>query len=159
MSAQNTNNASSSNWIAYIPGLEEVTFKLRTCPIPGFSASPVQLPGVGPVFLTDTGDRIDFEELGLEFFVDSDWKNYRKMMRWVTDSVNQGKAQRKDITVQLLDNQKNPQGLAVMFYDAFAYGMTQVDTDSNDEIPELTVMAQIKYSSFEFVDDVCEECK
>lgn len=159
MSSQNTNNASSSNWVAYIPGLEEVTFKLRTCPIPGFMATPLQLPINGPVFLSEAGDRIEYEELGIEFYIDSDWKNYRKMKRWVIDCVTQGVAQRKDITVQLLDNHKNPQGLAVIFYDAFAYGMTQVDTDSNDEIPNITTMAQIKYSSFEFVDDECEHCK
>lgn len=158
MSRQNTNNAASSSWIANIPDMEEVSFKLRTCPIPGFMASPVILPVNATTQLKETGDRIEFEEMGLEFYVDSNWRNYRKVFDWINRCVNQGVADRRDITVQLLDNQKNPQGVNIVFHDAFPYGMTQVDTDTNNEIPDLTVMVNIAYTKFEFVDDPCENC-
>jgi len=158
MTQQNLNNFASGNWIATIPGMDDVTFKLRTCPIPGFMATPVQLPSPGKIMVTDTGDRIEYEEMMLEFFIDSRFRNYRKMYNWVNESVDQGVAKRVDITVQLLDNQKNPQGVAVVFYDAFAYGLSQVDTDTNSEIPDVTTMASIKYTYFDFVDDPCEDC-
>lgn len=158
MTAQNLNNASSGNWLATIPGFEEVTFKLRTCPIPGFSSSPLSLPTSAQYLLPDTGDRINYEELMMEFYIDDNFRNYRKIHDWVKRSVANGVADRRDITVQLLDNQRNPQGVAVVFFGAYAYGMTQVDTDVNNEIPDLTCAIMLKYINFEFIDDECETC-
>ena len=158
MSAQQINNAGSSNWLAAIPGFDEVTFKLRTCPIPGFMATPVQLPVNDVTLLKETGDRIEYEEMMCEFFIDSDWRNYRKLKAWIENNVKAGFADRREITVMLLDNQRNPQGVNIVFHDAFAYGMTQVDTDTNNEITDLTCTFNVAYTTFEFVDDPCEDC-
>ncbi len=158
MSLQQPNNAGSSNWLATIPGLEEVSFKLKTCPIPGFSVMPTEMPTGTPYIVSDVGDKADFEELGLEFYVDVNFKNYRKAFRWIMDDLKKGSASRRDITVELLDNQKNPQGLAVVFFDAYPYAMTQIDTDTNGDFPDLTVMLQLRYTHFDFVDSPCEDC-
>jgi len=149
MSASN-NNAVSWTWRAIIDDLEDVTFKLKTCPIPGLACNNINLYSADEFLLPTSGDRLGFNPFEIEFFIDETWENYIKIHEWILRYAADGVVETKDITIQLLNNVNK---LIRTFYmqDCFPINMSDVSMTTIDDDSYLSVTTEFAYSKWSFV--------
>ena len=120
---QNFNNASPSQWLAFIPGMNDLTFKLQNFVIPGVSVNPITLPNHSNKIAKVPGDRLQYEDLELRFIVDSTYCNHRAVLNWLKCTTDHYDVSEypilRDINVQLLDNNGVTQNVVINFTDCF----------------------------------------
>lgn len=145
----NTSFAQSSNWVAYIEGLPSIAFHLKNFFLPSVSLGLNDLGGPGDYPVRVPGDRIIYDNISLEFFIQADYSNYRAAYEWLQEQVSN--PNQKTITVYLLDGQGRPQGITVDFYECFPANIAPVmlDTDNSDDALSCTL--DIYYERFAFV--------
>jgi hypothetical protein len=79
---ENLNYATGTQWqftLTAIPGLE---YFVRSAPIPSINMGSVIQP-TPHIDINRSGDKITYEPLMIEFFVDERWENWNQLQRWL----------------------------------------------------------------------------
>lgn len=149
----NTSNANNNNWIMICPGFDNIIYKLTEMNIPGITLGNIDAPYRGngtPVPIP--GDNIDYEDLSLTFFIDSNFNNYRTIFDKIIQARGRGSsAPTYDLQVSLLDNQGRYQGVDVLFERTYPYSLADMQLKSQGDELALAVTAGFKYRKFDFV--------
>lgn len=145
----NASFAQSGQWIAYIEGFPEIAFHLKNFFLPNVSVGMNELGGPGDYMVKVPGDRVIFDNISLEFFIQSNYSNYKTAFRWLKEQPKN--PNQKVITCHLLDGQGRPQGVTVEFYECFPANISPVMLDTTNTDPSLSCQLDIYYESFDFV--------
>ncbi|BAU39967.1 hypothetical protein [Ralstonia phage RSP15] len=145
----NTSFAQAGNWVAYFEGFPEIAFHLKNFFLPNVSVGMNELGGPGQYMVKVPGDRVVYDNISLEFFIQSDYANYISAYRWLKEQVTN--PNQKTITCYLLDGQGRPQGITVEFYECFPANISPVMLDSDNTDSELSCQLDIYYESFDFI--------
>lgn len=150
---ENYNNAQSSNWYAYIPGYDGLTFKITKFSLPEITAGETPIGNITQFIMNESGDHIIYEDLTFEFLVDENFLNYRKLYMWMRSNTKDGIADTTSIFIHLLDNDKKFQGVEIEFLEAFPVNLSKIDFESDGNTPEIGCSVTFKFSAFDFVDE------
>lgn len=126
-------NAQSNRWFAIIDGMPGVEMKLHKFNVPSMSIAPTPLMHEGDTMVDIPGDTFHIEPLVIEFLVDAKYRNFFHVYRWMRSNVAQPSADYRDITILMLDNQGNPQGVQFTYSDCYPIVLSQPDLDSEGE--------------------------
>lgn len=157
-------------------------FEIMTLPkVSGF-AQRFNMPGIrlgqakqmtGNVDISIPGDKIDFEELEIQFLVDENLENFMEVFHWmlylafVRDTKQFYKlyngetrfTETSDIILTTTTNKKNPNS-RIHFVDAFPTNLTPVEFTNVDTTAQpviASVMFSYKYYYFNSVDSTMNE--
>ena len=144
------NNAGSANWMGYIVGQEELTFKLTKFELPAVNAGVTALGNRTNLVMQTSGDHLQFDNLELEFIVDENLLNYIKIYKWMIDNTKRGIEQTQSLYVHFLSNEKKFQGLKVEFYEAFPISLSSLELDTDGRDTDLHCTVTFAYTGFDF---------
>lgn len=142
-------NAQSGRWVANITGLESVEYKLTEPAIPSINAGTTELGGRDDVVLFVPGDRISFDEIQLSFIVDKTYRNYYHCYKWIRDNVNRNEPILRDVTITLLDNQSQPQGVSITYKDCFPINVSPPLLDNSGATTDIVISMTLKVVDME----------
>lgn len=153
-----TNFLSPLEFIVAVSRLPHVEFFTQRTTIPNISANPIeQSTPFNPTF--ETGDRLNYAELDLNFIIDEEMSNYIEIFDWMKktsfpENFDQYKnisedvlGLKSDITIKILNSHKNP-SVQIDYYDCFPINLSSVllDTTQSDvSYPEATVTFRYNY--------------
>lgn len=153
-----TNYLSPLEFIIVVKRLPNVQFFTQRTTIPGVSASSIPHPTpFNQVF--ETGDRLNYGDLNLNFIIDEDMSNYIEVFNWIKglsfpenfgqyrSIENSPEGLRTDISIKVLNSHKNP-NVQVDYYDCFPTDLSEVtlDTTQTDVVyTEATVTFRYNY--------------
>lgn len=147
------NNLGSANWIATIYGAEDLVLKFTKFELPGVSAGVTAL-GNRTEFIAQTGGgHIEYDNLEIEFLVDEDLKNYRKLYKWMRDNAKRGIDENVSIFVHFIGNDKQFQGVEVEFYECFPIALDKLELDTDGHEADVHCGVTFAYTAFDFVDE------
>lgn len=146
------NNLGSANWIAYVPGMEELALKLTKFSIPEVTAGVTEIENRTEFVLKTSGDHIQYEDLSVEFLIDENLLNYIKLYRWMRKNTHNGIDENQSVFVHFLGNDKRFQGIEIEFYEAFPISLDKIDLDTDGHDTDLTCTVTFAYTGFDFVD-------
>lgn len=146
------NNYGSANWLAYIPGQEELTMKLTKFSVPEVNAGVTAIGNRTEFVMQTSGDHIQYDNLELEFLVDENLLNYIKLYRWMRDNTKRGIEDPQSICVHFLGNDKKFQGVEVEFYEAFPIAISALELDTDGHDTDVTCTVTFAYTAFDFID-------
>lgn len=152
ISTPTLNNAGSANWIAHIPGHEELTIKLTKFELPGVTAGVTAIGNRTEFVLQTSGDHIQYDNLEVEFLLDENLLNYIKLYRWMRDNSKRGIEDAGSVFVHFVGNDKRFQGIEVEFYEAFPIALSSLDLDTDGRDADVHCTATFAYTGFDFVD-------
>lgn len=142
-------NAQSGRWLANITGLESVEYKLTEPSMPSINSGVTELGGRDDTVLFVPGDRISFDEIQLNFIVDRTFRNYYHCYKWIRGNVNRNDPILRDVTITLLDNQNQPQGVSITYRDCFPINISPPLLDSTGATTDMIVGITLKVSDME----------
>lgn len=152
--ARNYDNAQSSQWVAFFRGFPEVIFKLRGFQIPTITSGTTELGGTDFTGLTMPGDHLQYDELQVDFLLDVDYKNYRRLLAWMKYNARNSVPFLTDFTVHLLDNQGNFQNFAFNYLDCFPTLLgAAVPLDTEDKDTDISASVSLKYNDVLAIND------
>lgn len=146
------NNLGSSNWIAFIPGHDELTIKLTKFNIPEVNAGVTAIGNRTEFVMQTSGDHIQYDNLVLEFLVDENLLNYIKLYQWMRDNTKRGIEESASIFVQFVGNDRKFQGVELEFYEAFPITLAEVPLDTDGHETDVVCTATFAYTAFDFVE-------
>lgn len=147
-------NAQSGNWVAAIAGFEDVVFKLKSFTIPSITVGQSDIGGKSQnISLQVPGDHIIQDELSFDFFIDSNFRNYMKILRWLKYNSKVDQPLFADVTIMLLDGTGRPQGVDILFRNAWVMSLSPVLLDVENSDTDMFTNAIMKYEEFDFIDD------
>ena len=149
--AATLNNMSSVNWIATIPGLEELVLKLTKFQLPEVNAGATALGNRTDLILQAGGDHIQFDNLSVEFLVDENLRNYIRLYKWMRSNTQRAIDVNTSIFVHFTGNDKRFQGVEVEFYEAFPITLSALDLDTDGNETDMHCNATFAYTAFDFV--------
>lgn len=162
------------------------TLAVEKLPTTTFFAQSVTLPSVkfGSTYqgtpnldIAIMGDKLEFDDLAIDFMVDEDMRNYKEILAWMfgighPESLDQyatfhelestrlfanynprnHTSMYSDATLSIMTNSSTPNNNNIYFTDLFPVGLGGLDfmTTIND-VQYLTCRANFRYSDFKFV--------
>lgn len=153
-------------------GLPKVSGFAQRFNMPGIRMNPAR-QYTGNVDITVPGDKIEFEELEIQFLVDEHLENFMEIFHWMCylafvrdtkqfEKMYQGQTQfteTSDIILTTTTNKKNPNS-RIHFVDAFPTNLTPVEFTNVDATTTPVIasaMFSYKYYYFENVDSTMDE--
>lgn len=140
-----------------------VNFFIQSATLPGMTLDPVDVPNP---FVNDPqpGDHMYYEELGIQFKVDEELKNYMEIHNWIKalgfpDEYEQYKALfdqpkytgdglKSDLSLMITNSLKNLH-LEVIFKDAHPISLSNLQFDvTGEDVQYLEAFASFKYTSY-----------
>ena len=135
---------SSNNY----PNLE---YFATACTLPGFNLDSVASPYRG-VNLALTGDRINFDELGLRINVTENFENYIETFNWMHNIINNNGADedyKADATLLVLTSHNNV-SKEIKFNGIFPTALSALEFDTQlESVDYLQADVQFSYTNFE----------
>lgn len=146
--------AQSANWALVVEGMDvDITF-LKDFVIPSTTIGVTEIPvPADNRILRIPGDRIVFDDLQVEFFVDSKFKNLRRMSEWVRNNTNEHEPITRNVTVHLLDGDGKWQGVAIEFRNAWPFTVSPLPLDSENATTNMVYTASMNYSDMVWLDE------
>lgn len=144
-------NLGSANWIAYIPGYEELAIKLTKFDIPEVNAGVTAIGNRSEFVMQTTGDHIQYENLTLDFLVDENLKNYIKLYKWMRENNRSVIEESTSIFVHFIGNDKRFQGVEIEFLEAFPITLSNLSLDTDGNETDVKCSATFAYTAFDFV--------
>ena len=152
MSSSN-NDALSHTWRAIMEDHQDLVYKLKGCPIPGVSMGITELPSRDVYNLKTHGDKLEYENISLEFIIDEDWSNYINLFEWLKASASTKEMDTRDFTVQLLNN-VNKLFKEFLFEDCFPVNLSTVDMTVVDNESVLSSTIELAYLRWDFLTNI-----
>lgn len=138
-------NARSDRWFATIEGLPGIDLKLVDFTLPMISIGETDLGGPTYHRVKVPGDRLEYDEVQLNFLVDKAYGNYFTIFRWLKKNVTSPLHETRDITVHLLDNQGQPQGINITYINAWPIMLAPIALDSGGDTTDIQAALSLKY--------------
>lgn len=151
MNNDNLSNFGSGNWIAYIPGYEDLSIKLTKFDIPEVNAGVTAIGNRSEFVMQTTGDHIQYENLTLEFLIDENLRNYIHLYTWMRQNNRSNIEESTSIFVHFLGNDKKFQGIEVEFLEAFPITLSSISLDSDNNETDVKCSVTFAYTAFDFV--------
>lgn len=143
------NSARANHWYCYIPGMDEFTFKLKTCPIPEVNLGTIDMPTNSDIKVKLPGDRLDYQPMNMTFIVDENYANHRKLYEWMVSNVVNYGTDLRDIMILLLDSNMKPiDNCQINVSNSFPTTLTEVMLDSEAPNPVLICNCIINYDEW-----------
>lgn len=165
---QNINPLNPNGFMFSIARIPEVSYFCQEAPLPGLSLGVATVPT--PFYdYPLPGDKVEFDDLTIEFLVDAEMKNYKAIFNWMTGlgfpELN------RQYTDQLLDRPPKSETVStlsdanlsilgpsgspiqtVQFKDVFPVNLSALRfTSTSTDVQYLTASASFKYMGFTFV--------
>ncbi len=137
-------NAQSNRWFAAIHGLQSVEMKLVDFTLPMLSVGVTDIGGGADTMLTLPGDRLDIDEIQLNFIVDKRYLNYYHCYMWMRENLKLPYPNLRDITISLLDNQNQFQGVTFTYTDCFPIMLAPVNLDAEGTTHDIVMGLTLK---------------
>ncbi len=147
---QQLSNASDNKWRMIFHNNEDLTFKLKTCPIPGMGFDPVKLGQGLPNKIPHSGDHIEYEDLNCQVFIDGNWANYIKVHKWIKSNVGKADPETYDATLQLLDPTGINQNISIRFENMYPNRVDQIDLNTIGDVTDMFMNINFLYDSYDF---------
>jgi hypothetical protein len=141
-----------ANWIAFIPGQEELVIKLTKFQLPEVNAGVTAIGNRREFVMQTSGDHLQFDNLEVEFLIDENLLNYVKMFKWMRSNTQRGIEDSTSVFVHFVGNDKRFQGIEVEFYDAFPISLSSLELDTDGRDTDVSCTATFAYTGFDFVD-------
>ena len=151
----NINNYGSADWIAQISGHESLIMKLTSFEIPEVNSGITTLGTRSEFTYQGGGDHIVYDTLTLNFLLDENLLNYRKLHQWMRDNVgsaDSGQSKQESIFIHILNNKKKFQGVEIEFLYAFPISLGKIEFDTDGATSAVTCTATFAYTAFNFMD-------
>lgn len=142
-------NAQSNRWFAIIDGMPGIEMKLHNFIMPALSIGITEIKHSGDTLVDIPGDTFRVDPVVLEFLIDARYLNYFHAYRWMRECVNRPAGDFRDITILLLDNQGNPQGVQVVYKDCYPTALEQLELDADGEVNDLIAVMTIETNGIE----------
>lgn len=161
----NYSDSNNISWVAYIPGFEDVIFKLQYIEIPGIRSSPIKLPNHSEYLVPQPGDRIEYDDVTLGFIIDSDLQNYFHLKDWFNNATthydNNGLDYRRDIIVNFLDQKENLQNFTITYEDCFPVDISRIELDVSEPTKPIQCNVTFTITKFSVVrlEHICQPIK
>ena len=130
------------------PNLE---YFATACTLPGFNLDSVASPYRG-VNLALTGDRINFDELGLRINVTEDFDNYIETFNWMHNIINNKGADedyKADASLLVLTSHNNV-SKEIKFSGIFPTALSSLEFDTQlESVDYIQADVQFSYTNFE----------
>ncbi len=147
----NHNNAAKDNVLLVIPGLEDITLKIQSNPIPGASINQTELRGSNDYMkaLVD-GDHVEYETANWSFLIDEDYTNYRTVYETMVKATQGGKNEFDGSMLIYSSNQETL--LAKLTFEGLKIaGLGEVELMSASDTSEyLVCFVRFQYTRFYF---------
>jgi len=173
MSNCNVNFLSPAAFILTIPGFDEIAFQCSSANLPGVSmGGPTQATPYNDFQLG--GDKLNYDDLELTFFVDEECNNYSLIHNWMVgitypqkstqwrEFVNRMKNREfvvEDENLETVDmyltvcNSNFNENFKMHFVDAFPTSLSTLEFDTSlSDIQYLTATVRFKYTYFTITD-------
>ncbi len=137
-------NAQSNRWFAAIEGLQSVEMKLVDFTLPMLSVGITDIGGGADTTLSLPGDRLDIDEIQLNFLVDKRFFNYYHCYKWMRDNLALPYPSLRDITVTLLDNQNQFQGVSFIYTECFPIMLAPINLDAEGTTHDIVMGLTLK---------------
>lgn len=149
------NFLSPNGFTFVIAKLPELTYYCQTISVPSMEVPPAEL--ATPFSdVAIRGERLVFNQLDLQFIVDSQLSNYKSMHAWMTSGLlNQDILDRHEIfsdgTLSIL-SPNNDIVASIRFTDMVPIGLGEMNfANNNQDVSYITCTASFRYSAFEFI--------
>lgn len=101
------------------------------------------------------GDKVQYEDLTIEFVLDEDLVSYIQLKEWMVDAARKELYKKNekndfrfsDMQIIALTNNSN-KNKAIQFYNTFPYSITPIPIDTRLSEEAITVSVVFKYSEF-----------
>ena len=165
---ENINPLNPNGFMFAIARIPEVSYFCQEAPLPGVSLGAATVPT--PFYdYPVPGEKVDYEDLTIEFLVDADMKNYKAIFNWM---VGLGFPESNDQYIEQLRNmQFNSEASAVLsdatlsilgpngspiqmaqFKDVFPVSLSALRfTSTSTDVQYLTASATFKYTGYTFI--------
>lgn len=140
-------NAQSNRWFGIIDGMPGVEFKLQNFTIPEMRIGQNDIMHEGDTIVTFPGDTFYVSDIPLDFIIDVNYHNFFHAYKWMRENVRRNDADVRDVTILMLDNQGNPQGVRLTYQDCFPISLAQPRLDSDGESHDLIATMVLKPNS------------
>ncbi len=144
-------NAHSGRWFATVTELESVEYKLVEPALPSINSGVTELGGRDDAVLFVPGDRIQFDEVSITFFIDELYTNYLSCYAWMRQNVNMNDPKLRDVTIVLMDAQGKPQGVSITYKDCFPINLSPIIPDNSGAVSDMTATLTMKFTDMEFM--------
>lgn len=151
----NHNNAAKDNYLLVIPGLENMTLKLQSSPIPGASVDQKKMRGSNDYMqaLIDS-DVVEYETANWSFLVDEDFKNYQTLYELMVGSTQSKPTTTEnefDGSVLIYSSNQETLLAKITFEGLKISGLGEVELITVSETTEyLVCFARFQYTRFYF---------
>lgn len=151
---QEFSNAYNNNFIAVIDVLPNIQFFLKAVDLPAVTNAPANV-NTSVADFAFQGDKIEYGELNLTFFIDEYWYAYEEMFRWLRAIANPDQPEVSNgqffgqCTVQLMNNNKEPFA-TLKFIDIFPSSVGTVSLSTQMDEAVLTCQATFRYTETKF---------
>lgn len=156
-----TNYLSPVGFSVNVKRLPNVEFFTQRVSIPGVSAGQVETQNpLGTLY--NTGDKLVYTELDLNFIVDEDMKNYEEVLKWMESTTSNyelaqfAKLQKSDegivsdVSIEINNSSKQP-NCRFQFHNCFPTSLSAITLDvtqSDVVYPEASIT--LRYDRFDF---------
>lgn len=147
-----TSNLGSSNWIADIPGMDNLTLRLTKFVIPEVNAGVTSIGNRTEFVMQTSGDHITYDNLVLEFILEENIYTYIQLYKWMRQNAHDGIETPSSIFLHVISNEKKFQGVQLEFLEAFPISLTEVNFETMGEDTALKCTVSFAYSAFDFLD-------
>lgn len=147
----NLNLFSPNKFLITIPLFPTVQFFAQDCEIPAVSIGKVKMSTNKNLGFPDVGDKLDFEDLTVNFILDEDMAGPKEIYQWMWDATDRNRKDFnpfQDMTITALTNNSNA-NFRVTYKHCVPYSISRVDmsTKRSEDQPNLMTV-QFAYSSF-----------
>lgn len=119
MSYENIDEANPYDWSVQFFGVEDVIFSCKGVTIPGISSDSERIKAPGNPYSIPAGaGALTFDDLELEFIVDSEFNNFKKINDWIRKNSNNSNPSIRDFTLSPMKNNGLMKPFSFNFIDA-----------------------------------------
>jgi hypothetical protein len=132
-----------------------VEFWAKSVDIPSATVEPVRIATGASVDFYQIGDKLNYSELTIEFFMDEDMKTYEEIYKWLVDAVQTPQPSMKvfdALTILFLTNNQNV-NRKMVFHNTHPFEISpfMVDARSSEDEP-ITMKVSFRFSHFSIND-------
>ena len=147
----NQNLFSPQKFIVVSGRFPNVEFFAQRVKIPAVSSGNVRINTSAAVDFFQVGDKLEFEELPIDFLLDEDLTTYSEIYNWLIDCVKNPQPDFNpfsDLSVICLTNNQN-KNKTYTFHNAFPYFISDIDMSATESEDNPIIMhVGFKYSHF-----------
>jgi hypothetical protein len=151
----NLNPALTTSFKLDIPGFDEVNYFVQSTELPSVMMGGIDTPYQNHQTNVPS-NRIEFDPINFNFFVDEDFANYEKLFFWMVDVTRTEPViptMLKNITLHITNSSKNHK-VAFRFHQAYPTMLSALPLDSGVTDPTPTICsASFRYQYFEIIRD------